>query len=179
MSAALKSYLPQPIPTRSRREKRFVSFRTSQLDQGSAALVVPEKVQSAPQESRPVPLVPPASGTTQLLSKLQLVSSVLTGALVGLALVSYGVSVYVDRQLDQATRRLTQLQRSEQQLTTVNEVLKNYMAQQAEATGTGLIPPTPEHVIFLRPAQQRSHADSVTPDHSPSDLPRMNRPMGY
>ena len=92
MSAALKSYLPQPIPTRSRREKRFVSFRTSQLDQGSAALVVPEKVQSAPQESRPVPLVPPASGTTQLLSKLQLVSSVLTGALVGLALVSYGVS---------------------------------------------------------------------------------------
>ena len=106
-------------------------------------------------------------------------SSVLSGSLVGLALVTYGVSVYVEQQLNQATQRLTQLQRNEQQLTTANEVLKNHMAQQAGSPDAGLIPPTPEHVIFLRPAQQRSQPGAASQGQSPMALPGADRPIGY
>jgi len=81
-----------------------------------------------------------------------------------LTLVSYGTSVYVSRQLSQATQKLSRLQRSEQQLTTANEVLKNYLAQQVQADETGLQPPQPGNVIFLKPAQRAAAAPHTDGD---------------
>ncbi|HSM83382.1 MAG TPA: hypothetical protein VLS96_16975, partial [Nodosilinea sp.] len=92
------------------------------------------------------------SPTVRRLTQLHLVSSSLAAALVALALLSYGTSVYVSRQLNQATRQLNRLQRSEQQLTTANEVLKNHLAQQVESGELGFQPPQPGSVIFLKPA---------------------------
>jgi hypothetical protein len=116
----------------------------------------------------------------RLLSHLQVVSSVLATALVSLSLASYGASVYVDRQINQATRQFDQLQRSEQQLTTVNEVLKNYMAHQAEQGGMGLSPPQPNNVIFLRPTEPEiAQAPSSAPDPSQGQQPDRQTPLGY
>jgi hypothetical protein len=101
----------------------------------------------------------------------------LAASLVSLTLVGYGTSVYVDRQLDQATRRLSQLQRSEQQITTANAILTRHMAQQVEQPDTGLQPPKPDQVIFLQPAPQRP---ATAVEEPPADLPmEAHRPLGY
>jgi hypothetical protein len=138
---------------------------------------VPAPIQEPQIASPVVPLPPHPSRAIQVLTSLQIVSSVLAASLVGLALISYGATVYVDRQLNQATRRLHQLQRSEQQLTTANEVLKSHMAQQADGLAAGLTPPNPDQVIFLRPAQQRPRTNAA--GESRLSLPRVIRPMGY
>lgn len=163
MSAALKSYVPQPQPTRP---AAMADPQPRRRRRATVAAVEPLPVSTAP------------SPLLVNLKRLQLVTSVLTASLVGLSLVGYGTSVYVDRQLRQSTQRLSQLQRSEQQLTTANAILTSHLAQQAESPETGLQPPKPDSVIFLRPAPQRS-----APEPSPGPLPRnwfdLNRPLGY
>lgn len=72
---------------------------------------------------------------------------------------SYSYTVYLDRQLDHSTARLNLLQRSQQQLTTVNEVLKDHMAEAAEQPSTGLQPP---------PANQRYFSQAGPAAHGPS-----------
>jgi hypothetical protein len=116
------------------------------------------------------------------------VSSVLAMSVVALTLVSYGTSVYVSLQLSQTTQKLSRLQRSEQQLTTANEVLKNYLAQQVQAGETGLQPPQPGNVIFLKPAQR---AAAIVEDRSSGGIalpnsvadrvapPEVEVPLGY
>jgi hypothetical protein len=110
------------------------------------------------------------------LAQVHLVSSVLAASLVSLTLVGYGTSVYVDRQLNQATDRLSDLQRSEQQLTTANATLTRHMAQQAEDPATGLQPPKPDQVIFLQPAPQRPAQVVEEPTTTPTQA---TRPLGY
>lgn len=178
MSAALKSYIPRPTPARSRRARKPVYQK--QLKSSTSAVTLDlAPVLQPDQTPQPVPLPPQPTRTLQVLSNVQLVSAVLAASLVGLSLASYGVSVYLDRQLLQTTRRLNQLQRSEQQLTTVNEVLKSHMAQQADSSTTELIPPTPHHVIFLRPAQQRQQPVQDGSQSKGLSLPPVTMPMGY
>ncbi len=177
MSAALKSYVPRPTPTRLKRAAKSLSSEVRSTQDAVAFL--PPVEEQAKQISQPVPLSPTTHRYLQTLSKLQVVSSVLASALVGLALLSYGVSVYVDRQLNQANRELSQLQRSEQQLTTANEVLKRHVAQQAESPTIDLEPPSPQHVIFLRPAHQRSQPSSPSSGQLPKLPTGHFRPIGY
>ena len=185
MSAALKSYVPRPVPSR----RRAAAVRTqSSLRHGSAVLSAETQPSSPTPVSPPVVLPTAAAGSAvspvlQLLSQLQVLSSVLAVALLGLTLVSYGTSVYINRQLSQANQQLNRLQRSEQQLTTANEVLKNHLAHQVEASVMGLQPPQPGSVIFLQPAQQ-SAAVALPTQVSKSmmgwlSLPKVDVPLGY
>jgi hypothetical protein len=168
MSAALKSYVPRPTPTqRPRASQRNPNPGFSRDSQRSAE----------PAQLRPLPSAEP-SRLRVVLGQLHLVSSVLATALVGLSLASYGASVYVDRQLNQATQRLSQLQRSEQQLTTANAILTSHMAQQAGETATGLQPPKPDQVIFLKPAPTRTQPATVAVVPPLSWLGR-TPPLGY
>ncbi len=174
MSAALKSYVPRPVPQGSgaadgsARERR----RSQRL---SASRVVP----TAPSTNvRQVPLRSP-SPLVKLLSQVQVVSAVMAGALVSLALVGYGTSVYVDRQLTQSTRRLHPLQRQSEQLTTAQEVLKNHLAQQVEAGANGLQRPRPDHVIFLQPSPQRGQPPLPTATPERFIWPQVDAPLGY
>ncbi len=169
MSAALKSYVPRPTPDqrpRARQRARNPGF--TQAVEFRAELA----------QLRPLPVSAEPSPILVGLKQCHLVSSVLATALVGLSLASYGASVYVDRQLEQATQRLTQLQRNEQQLTTANAILTSHMAQQADSPATGLEPPKPDHVIFLQPAPVRP---ATAPSAVVPSLPWLNRPspMGY
>ncbi|HEY9879987.1 MAG TPA: hypothetical protein V6D29_16150 [Leptolyngbyaceae cyanobacterium] len=113
----------------------------------------------------------------QILSALNAGLSVVSGLLVLSALGAYSYSVYIDRHLEQATDYLARLQRSEQQLTTANEVLKNHIANQAESPSTGLQPPQPTNVIFLKPAQQRVAANPSPV--APTPQPQQSAPLGY
>lgn len=171
MSAALKSYVPQPVPTSvtQAQPRRFAA-------QPTATVGVLRPLKAGSVQSLPVVATAP-SPLRRTLAQIHLVSSVLAASLVSLTLVGYGTSVYVDRQLDQATRRLSQLQRSEQQLTTSSAILTRHMAQQAEDPATGLQPPKPDQVIFLQPAPQRP---AQTPADSSADSNfRADRPLGY
>lgn len=169
MSAALKSYLPRPLPSPASHPSRPRSGKSPGAV-GRLRPLQPETVKSLPLATAPSPL-------RHVLGSLHLVSSVLAASLVSLTLVGYGTSVYVDRQLDQATRRLSQLQRSEQQITTANAILTRHMAQQVEQPDTGLQPPKPDQVIFLQPAPQRP---ATAVEEPPADLPmEAHRPLGY
>ncbi|MGF1569921.1 MAG: hypothetical protein ACFCVD_17945 [Nodosilinea sp.] len=175
MSAALKSYVPRPLrPQSTAAEAEPLPFQPQSLtpapDQGAGV----ERLGQLRSLPTPTP-----SRTLATLTNFHLVSSVLATALVGLALASYGASVYVDRQLSQATQRLNQLQRSEQQLTTVNEVLKSHMAEQAEAPDTALQPPTPGNVIFLQPAPGQPMAPAVRSPSRRFPWPGVDAPLGY
>ncbi|WOD37427.1 hypothetical protein [Nodosilinea sp. E11] len=185
MSAALKSYVPRPVPSR----RRTATARTrASLRHGSAVLSAQVQPRPPQRVSPPVVLPTPpsldkASPAVRLLSQVHLVSSALSVALLGLTLVSYGTSVYVNHQLSQANRQLNRLQRSEQQLTNANEMLKNHLAQQVEVSAMGFQPPQPGNVIFLKPAQPTA-AVALPSQGSTSALgrfalPKVDVPLGY
>ncbi|HEY9738295.1 MAG TPA: hypothetical protein V6D06_18510 [Trichocoleus sp.] len=169
MSAALK-------PSPSGRRRPDSSWQGSRAKAGTSAWLGTVSTQSRHLEA--LPSASRWTGRTRFLAAVNTGVSVLSGLLVTTVLGGYGYTVYVDRQLDQSSARLETLQRSEQQLTTVNEVLKNHMAKQAETSGTGLQPPQPTNVIFLKPAQRRiaSQPGQPAPVARPSQpLP----PLGY
>jgi hypothetical protein len=113
-------------------------------------------------------------------SQLHLVSSALAVSLVTLTLLSYGTSVYINRQLNQVSQRLNRLQRSEQQLTTANEVLKNHLAHQVETPEMGFQPPQPGNVIFLKPTPQAAASAQVPASViNRFALPKVDVPLGY
>ncbi|HIK44345.1 MAG TPA: hypothetical protein IGR64_05580 [Leptolyngbyaceae cyanobacterium M65_K2018_010] len=151
MVAALKSYVPRPRPDRLNSAASPRRPLRAPLSPRSVAA----QQQASMGQLRPLPATTPASPLLGTLTRLQVVASVVTTVLVGLSLVSYGASVFVDRQLHGATRQLSQLQRSEQQLTTANALLTSHIAKQAEQPDTGLQPPKPDSVIFLKPAPAR------------------------
>lgn len=170
MSAALKSYIPRPLPTPvAHPPHRQSAVSASSTSVGVLRPLKPGAVQSLPMATAPSPL-------RRTLGQIHLVSSVLAASLVSLTLVGYGTSVYLDRQLNQATQHLSQLQRGEQQLTTANAILTRHMAQQAELPTTGLQPPKPDQVIFLQPAPQRP---ANTPEAQATPIPQAERPLGY
>lgn len=185
MTAALKTQIPAqdrardsqrslgreagstPLPrTRRQRQSEPVSFPG------------PVSTTASPRHLQALPEPFPKSRRTQVLSLLNMGLSTLTGLLVMIALGAYGYTVYIDRQLDQASARLAHLQRSEQQLTTVNEVLKNHMAKQAERPNFGLQPPQPTNVIFLKPAQKRTNPQVASVPAATKPLKPL-APLGY
>jgi anaerobic C4-dicarboxylate transporter len=117
----------------------------------------------------------------QILSKLHLVSSVLAAAVVALTLVSYGTSVYLNRQLSQANQQLNRLQRSEQQIAAANEVLKNHLAKQVEDSSFRFQSPQPGNVIFLQPTDRTVAQPSQPSKALPGQLrlPKVDVPLGY
>lgn len=128
----------------------------------------------------PPPTPAPATTPSRLLSLLTMAqrgSMVAATTVVGLALLSYGVSVSLDRQIKASSSRLSQIQKSQQQLTSINEVLKHHFARQAQTSGTALIPPSPQSVIFLPPADVPPVAEPSPSADAPSSQPL--RPLGY
>ncbi|MBD0268124.1 MAG: hypothetical protein ICV77_07490 [Cyanobacteria bacterium Co-bin8] len=132
-----------------------------------------------PRHLQAVPSAPVWSRRSQLLAAFNTGISMLTSLLVVTALGGYGYTVYVDRQLDESSARLNSLQSNGQQLTTMNEVLKTYMADQAERPSTGLQPPRPANVIFLKPAQQRTPSSVEAPAPAEAKPVSQLAPLGY
>ncbi len=164
-------------PVSSRRQRR--SPNTSDGDKQSFGFYEEEN----PPPTTPVPdLNKQASEPIWLLRLLTLHrhSSILAFLLVATTLVVYGWTVYSQQVWGQAFRRLQNFQRYERQLTTTNEVLKNKMAQEAQTPAAGLVSPSPNGTIFLRPAPENSN-NQETPNTNtdPERPPQTPTPLGY
>jgi hypothetical protein len=105
-------------------------------------------------------------------------SSLVTIVLMGATLTVYGWTVYTQELWSQSYRRLESLQRQERELTANHESLKEYLAQQANNPGTGLVTPKTSNAVFLPPV----------PELPLKEPPPMNRvkietlpttPLGY
>lgn len=109
-------------------------------------------------------------------------SSVLAFLLVASTLAVYSWTVYSQEFWSQSYSRLQNLQRHERLLTTTNATLTNKMAEEAEQPTAGLVPPTPEGIIFLPPASPSPKpASSNTTNTTPSSETQQQTlsPLGY
>ncbi|GEM_PF-506293 len=112
-----------------------------------------------------IPVVPNSGAMPLWLLRLHTIhrhSSIMTFLFVTVTLVVYGWTVYSQQTWSQAYRHLQNLQHHERQLRTINEVLKEKMAQEAQRPSAGLVSPTPNMSIFLHPDSVGSN--SVSPN---------------
>lgn len=171
------SAVPKPIasnyqpPSRSTHRRRSPSYGTPYQTSNLATrpVVAPPVVRSMPTPER-YPL------WLQLLAITHRVSSVVSFGMVVSVLAVYGWTVYSQQLWDREYRRLESLQRQERQLTAANELLKTQMAQEAEHPSSGLVSPSLDRAIFLRPAPQRPPRNPAATTPSPS-VPL--GPIGY
>lgn len=179
MAVALKSSVV------SRRASSRRSTAAAERLRSSTAPVRPRRTRTrstpAPtlvndQVVKSLPERPPLPFWVMVLVRLQQTSSVVMLLLVAGALSVYGWTVYVQQLWGQEYHRFESLRTQERQLISSNEALKNEMAQQAEAPGSGLMVPDPDDTIFLTPAPPRPQAKPKS--HLPGSAAPV-RPMGY
>ena len=121
---------------------------------------------------------PRMSRWTRSLILLQKSSSVLAFCLVSASLVVYSKTVDTQQLWGSQYKKLENLQRHERNLTTVNETLKNDLAQQAENPETGMVPFNPNNTIFLTPAQKRPFKKAAAETTAEDDT-ITTTPLGY
>lgn len=178
MAAALKTEISKSV---RRRRSTVLSASRKAAKQTQAVMssandaVVPL---NRAHDSALSPIHPPKPLSLRILEILHQVSSLGMVIGVGLSMVGYAYSVHINRQFERSEGRLAQLQRNEQQLTTINEVLKNHLAEQVTQNNTGLKPPQLGHVIFLEPSASQKQK------HSPENAARsashvQRQPLGY
>ena len=146
MSAALK-----PSVSSKRNRSRLPSTNFAGVQRQPVPL---RSVNSATVRRLPSPDAPPH--WLRSLVRMQQASLVATFALAGAVLLVYGWTVYAQQLWGKEYQKLEHLRRSERQMTTNGEVLKNKIADQSSRPGTTLIPQTPDSLIFLKPAPARS-----------------------
>ncbi|NEQ30353.1 MAG: hypothetical protein F6K04_05030 [Leptolyngbya sp. SIO4C5] len=167
MAAALKRDIEK---TAGRRRSRSV---VPMLAAAKRAHSVPVSVEPGPAFAAPQrPL------WLQLLLGLYQGTTVLSGGLLIAVLALYGSTVYVDKSLQAGAQRLEALRRSQHQLTTANEVLKQHLAEQAEAPGAALELPQPNSLIFLSPAATEATESAAVETEVPPH-PALAHPLGY
>ncbi|MFE4107244.1 hypothetical protein [Almyronema epifaneia] len=165
MAAALKRDIEKPLTRR--RGRRVIPMMAAK--QSGAA--VSGKSPTAIADPFKVPL------WLHLLVGLYRGTTLFTGGLLIAVLALYGCTVYVDKSVQAGVQRLEGLRRSQQQLTTANEVLKQHLAEQAEDPGAALELPQPNSLIFLPPAAPEANA---TPEAATVPAqPLVTQPLGY
>lgn len=171
---------PGSSPSRRSRARRRRSTSTEPLTtRGSKPQSQRLRSLTPDRHLHAVPSAQVSSPLIKTLNRLQIGSAVMAAVLVGLALGSYSYSVYIDRQLNRSSHRLSQLRRSEQQLTSANEVLKHHLAQQAEKPDIGLQPPNPKNVIFLQPVSSPAPHQIQHPGMGLPPISDVLKPLGY
>lgn len=134
-----------------------------------------------PRDKNKIPVMPPSNSLPKWLISFYTVhrySSVVAFLLVASTLVIYGLTVYSQQVWSQSYRRMQNLQRDERQMTTFNENVKNKMAKEAEKPSAGLVSPSPEGLIFLRPTSANNYSEPT--DKKPEEeLPQNSTPVGY
>lgn len=91
----------------------------------------------------------------RLLIRLQHGSVIVAFVLVTAALIVYGSTIYMQQHWSKGYNKLKTMQRSERQMIAAEGLMKNQLIQQAEKSGSGLVPRTAEHTIVLEQAPER------------------------
>ncbi len=166
MSAALKPVVPS-----KRNRSRLPSATSSASPQRQP--IGPRSLNSTAVRRLPAPDADPR--WLRSLIRMQQVSLIATFSLAGAVLLVYGWTVYAQQLWGKEYQKLEQLRRSERQMTTNGEILKNKIADQAVRSGTTLVPQTPDSLIFLKPAPARN----LAPAASPAPVASPIAPLGY
>ncbi len=195
MASALKQSKLKPVPRgqqpASHRRTHLQSVSQLPLQKGSRSQKSPLRVvhpNPARSSVRQLPKSPALPPWLRMLIFLQRGSVVVTTVLIVAALVVYGSTIYMQQSWSKNYRKLKTMQRSERQMVATSEALKNQITQQADQPGSGLVPRTSEHTIFLQPAPDLpapevsalySGAMPVSPIKA-VERPRSNdEPLGY
>ena len=165
MSAALKPSVPSK---RNRSRLPSANFAGSQRQPAPLRSVNSTAVRRLPS--------PKASPQwLRSLIRMQQISLIATFTLVGAVLLVYSWTVYAQQLWGKEYQKLEKLRRSERQMTTSGELLKNKIADQAVRPGTTLVPQTPDSLIFLKPAPARNPSPVASPAPQASPI----APLGY
>lgn len=105
---------------------------------------------------------------------IQQASVVATFVLAGSVLAVYGWTVYSQQLWGKEYQKLENLRRSERQFATNSEVLKNQIVKQSERPDAGMVPQSPDNLVFLKPAPARP-GNTIAPASQASSIP----PLGY
>ncbi len=70
-------------------------------------------------------------------------------------LIVYSSAIFVQQQWSKDYQKLKTMQRSERQMIAAGEFLKNQIIQQAEQPGSGLVPKTSAHMLYVEPSADR------------------------
>ncbi|PSB17930.1 hypothetical protein C7B65_17190 [Phormidesmis priestleyi ULC007] len=165
MSAALKPSVPS-----KRNRSRLPSANSASAQRQPVPL---RSVNSTAVRRLPSPDAPPR--WLRSLIRVQQASLIATFTLAGAVLLVYGWTVYAQQLWGKEYQKLEQLRRSERQMTTNGEILKNKIADQAGRPGTTLVPQTPDSLIFLKPAPARNPPPAASPAPQASPI----APLGY
>ena len=104
---------------------------------------------------RKLPSRRPMPTWLRLLIRLQHGSVIVAFVLVTAALIVYGSTIYMQQHWSKGYNKLKTMQRSERQMIAAEGLMKNQLIQQAEKSGSGLVPRTAEHTIVLEQAPER------------------------
>jgi hypothetical protein len=129
----------------------------------------PSRVRRMPRRSLP--------GWVQLVIKLQRSSNWLAGGLISLALLIYGSTVYTQQTWSSQYRQLDHSQRSERQMSTMAELMKEKLAKQASSPKSGMVPKNSSNQMFV-PAAPARPVMPAQPTVPVAD-PRLEVPLGY
>jgi hypothetical protein len=129
----------------------------------------------------PHPLTPVRSAPPlwlRFLQKWQHTSGVVAFGLAIAACLAYAYATHYQQRWSQVYQRTEQLRTEQQQLHVYQELLKNQVAQDAQAENTELVPPDPNQILFVEPAPIRQFQPPSIHDREPS-LGRRREPLGY
>jgi uncharacterized protein HemX len=130
-------------------------------------------VPSSSSSVRQLPTQPPLPLWLRLLIQAQRGSTLVVLILGAATLIVYSSAIFVQQQWSKDYQKLKTMQRSERQMIAAGEFLKNQIIQQAEQPGSGLVPKSSEHMIYLEPSADRPPvtlpANPVVQSESASD----------
>lgn len=126
---------------------------------------------------RAMPQRMPLPGWLNLLKKTEKISLMLTFALVGGAVVTYGWAVYSQQEWGKNFHQLNLLRRDERQLLKSSELMKNDIARHNDPKQYGLVPRNSDHIVVIPPSPLRSALPTRSP--GPDLKAKPITPIGY
>ncbi|MCL2932260.1 MAG: hypothetical protein MGG11_08270 [Trichodesmium sp. MAG_R03] len=115
------------------------------------------------------------------LMATQFASSIVTVFLASASVAFYGLTIYGQSKWTTEYHQLQKLREKEQQISVVNELLKNHIAEQASTSDTSLASQDFVNRIFLEPAPPRPAPNLPQPylESSSGHKYLFNIPVGY
>lgn len=161
------SAVPSPKkPTRVRSSKSSGSRVASQS--------LPPQWKRSRKNERSFPLL------IRVLLFLQHTSSILTLSAIAGSLVMYGLTFYTQQMWNRQYEKLQELQHYERNVTSINEALKDEIAEQGKTSNETFIPLTPDHNLYLEPAMISDSSDTASSSQVRKlEPPQTDRPVAY
>jgi len=116
----------------------------------------------------------------RVLLVFQHTSSILTLSAIAVSLVMYGLTFYTQQMWNRQYEQLQELQRYERNVTSINEALKDEIAEQGKTNNEAFVPLTPDYNVYLESAHISPASETTaTSEVRKLDPPKTDRPVGY